>query len=141
VVRRDGTSKNGDVTMQPVSVTLQGVTTAELASVRSQVAEAAIRAGLSPDQATRLSYAVNEVVTNAIQFGDGTAGVSIIADQARIIVEVRDIGGGALPDIAAEPPPPDQVRGRGLWLARELCDEVTFQSGCTGNVVRLSASA
>lgn len=36
-------------------------------------------------------------------------------------------------------PPPDEIHGRGLWLARRLCDEVSFHRTDVGTLVRLSA--
>jgi hypothetical protein len=39
------------------------------------------------------------------------------------------------------PPPPDGARGRGLWLASELCDVLEMWSDDGGTVIRLHAGA
>ena len=51
-----------------------------------------------------------------------------------VIVEVTDAGDGIGDVLAGQlPPPPDELGGRGLWLARLLCDavEVCDVGGCT----------
>jgi anti-sigma regulatory factor (Ser/Thr protein kinase) len=94
-------------------------------------------AGIDPDRAARLTLAVNEVVTNAIQHGGGSAEVTIRIAGARVIVEVEDTGSGIPADVTAVRPGPEAMRGRGLWLANELCDEVDVRTGQAGTRIRL----
>lgn len=124
-----------------VKVTMQDVTAARCAEVRRRVGEAARHAGLQQERIERFTLAVNEMVINAVQHGGGTAHVTILADSGDVVVEVRDRGPGIPAHVAAELPPPEQPHGRGLWLARQLCDEVTVRSSDTGALVRLRAKS
>jgi anti-sigma regulatory factor (Ser/Thr protein kinase) len=57
-----------------------------------------------------------------------------------VVVEVTDDGGElALPDLHAEPelPDPEAEQGRGLFLVRELADEVSTRVEDGHTVVRL----
>jgi len=116
------------------------VTAADLAAVRHQVIEAADRAGLPLDVVTRFTLAVNEVVTNAVVHGGGFASVTVTGDRQRVVVEVRDHGNGIPEGVTTDLPPPEQTHGRGLWLARQLCDDLTIHSDGGGTLVRLSTS-
>jgi len=119
--------------------TLLAITADRCIHVRHRVEAAAGRAGLPADAAARFTFAVNEILINAIQHGGGTADVSIVADAARVVVEIRDHGrgiDGRLPDAL---PPAEALHGRGLWLARQLCDDVSIHSTDAGVTVRLGA--
>jgi anti-sigma regulatory factor (Ser/Thr protein kinase) len=120
--------------------TLSAITADRCIHVRHRVAAAARRAGLTEDAAARFTLAVNEILINAIQHGGGTADVSIIADATRVVVEVRDHGPGMRGRVPDAPPPVDSLHGRGLWLARQLCDDVSIHSTGTGVTVRLGAA-
>jgi anti-sigma regulatory factor (Ser/Thr protein kinase) len=56
----------------------------------------------------------------------------------RVVCEVRD--SGWLPDPSAvgrRPASSDSVGGRGLWIAKQLCDQMHVSSSEAGTVVRL----
>jgi serine/threonine-protein kinase RsbW len=116
----------------------QAVTAAEVADVRRRVREAAGRAGLPQQDAAEFTLAVNEVVINAIQHGGGAAEVTITVRDGAVVVEVRDRGAGIDAHAPAELPPAQQTHGRGLWLVRRLCRDVTFMPSEHGTLVRLS---
>jgi anti-sigma regulatory factor (Ser/Thr protein kinase) len=120
--------------------TLSAITADQCIHVRHRVEAAARRAGLTEDAAARFTLAVNEILINAIQHGGGTADVSIIADASRVAVEVRDRGRGMHGRMPDALPPVDALHGRGLWLARQLCDDVSIHSTATGVTVRLGAA-
>lgn len=117
------------------------MTAVDLTEVRRRVAEAARRAGLEQDRVARFTLAVNEIVTNAIQHGGGAVTVTIARANDRVVVEVRDSGGGIPASVGADLPGHEQPRGRGLWLARHLSDDLIIGSLDPGTVVRLSAVA
>lgn len=94
-------------------------------------------AGLEPDRVARLTLAVNEIATNAIQHGGGEAGVTVQIETDRVVIEVSDTGPGIPTDVPTDLPDPEATHGRGLWLANQLCDEVQLRSGATGTLVRL----
>ncbi|MET7425008.1 ATP-binding protein [Dactylosporangium sp. NPDC005555] len=125
-----------------VLVALPPVTVSGVAEVRRRVTEAAREVGLSPDRADGFTVAVNEIVINAVEHGGGTAAVTLILQARRLVVEVLDTGTEPWqPYLPATAPPPDQINGRGLWLATKLSDELTVDSRATGRLVRLTASA
>ena len=69
--------------------------------------------------------AVNELASNSIEHGPG-AGVLRMWDAGAgrddVTAEVFDGGHMDVPFPGLTLPPPEGERGRGLWLAAELCD-------------------
>jgi serine/threonine-protein kinase RsbW len=131
-----------DPDVPPVLVALPAVTVAGVADVRRRVSEAAHEAGLSPQRVAAFTVAVNEIVINAVEHGGGTAAVTITMRAHRLVVEVVDHGTAPWQfSVPAAAPPPDQVHGRGLWLAAKLSDELTVDARGTDRLVRLTATA
>ncbi|WP_203923353.1 ATP-binding protein [Rugosimonospora africana] len=116
---------------------MQRLTATDLDRVRQLITRITGLAGLEPDRVARLTLAVNEIATNAIQHGGGEAGVTIQIEADQVVIEVNDTGPGIPTDIAVDLPEPEATHGRGLWLANQLCDEVQLRSGATGTLVRL----
>lgn len=90
-----------------------------------------------------LVYAVSEVATNSIEHGGGAGTVSLWASDGAVVCEVGDDGGWDFDDEpfpGVRPPSVDQPRGRGLWLARTLCDHVDVVAGPGSTRVRLALS-
>lgn len=119
------------------------VTAPEIAGLRRHVNDAARRIGLDPDRADRYTFAVNEIVINAIQHGGGTAEVVIVAgdDAGSVTVTVVDHGSGWSSDVPHDLPPPDRTHGRGLWLATRMCDDLTITTSPTGTKITLRVAA
>jgi anti-sigma regulatory factor (Ser/Thr protein kinase) len=81
--------------------------------------------------------AVNEIATNAVLYGSPVAQLQLRVDgQAMAVAEVRDSGHW---QPGPGPPPPGRG-GRGLPLARLVCDEVEIRCGRSGTVVILRMS-
>jgi serine/threonine-protein kinase RsbW len=134
-----GMTVSDDPDMHAVDV-VQDVTALQCSEIRRRILAAAVRAGLSDDQAWRFTLAVNEVVINAVTHGGGRVTVAIQVVGSSLVVEVQDSGGGVPSTVAAgELPPSDAVGGRGIWLAREFCDDLTIHNRDTGALVRLVA--
>lgn len=126
----------------PVLVALPPVTVAGVAEVRRRVTEAATEVGLSPERVAAFTVAVNEIVINAVEHGGGTAAVTLILQAQRLVVEVVDQGTAPWQfGVPSAAPPPDQVHGRGLWLAKKLSDDLTVDVDGTDRLVRLTANA
>jgi anti-sigma regulatory factor (Ser/Thr protein kinase) len=117
------------------------VTAPEIASLRHHVNDAARRVGLDADRAERYTFAVNEIVINAIQHGGGIADVAVAAGAGSVTVTVVDQGPGWNSDVPHELPPPDRAHGRGLWLATRMCDDLTISSSSTGTTITLRVEA
>jgi len=118
------------------------VTLDTLVSLRHEVGAVARHAGFGDPQAYQFVTAVNEIVINAIEHGTPPIHVAISARHGTVTVDVRDEGPGLPREPAPdELPPSDQTHGRGLWIARRLCDELTFHASGAGATVRLRATA
>ncbi|MEP6650995.1 MAG: sensor histidine kinase [Lapillicoccus sp.] len=120
----------------PVSLRLFG--RGDLAELRADVVAYASSLGVPDDKAEDLSLAVHEVAANSVEHGgDGRGTLGIWRQDDALICEVCDVGRIDDPmagrrDVACE-----DERGRGLWIANQLCDLVQIRSGRRGTTVRI----
>ncbi len=110
-----------------------------LGAVRSLVSSCADRAGLREDARDDLVLAVNELVTNSVQYGGGGGMLRIWVEPDALVCDVRDHGYIVDPLAGRIAPPVDQHGGRGLWLVNHLCDLVQIRSTPNGTIVRVRA--
>jgi anti-sigma regulatory factor (Ser/Thr protein kinase) len=115
--------------------------TFELSRVRDAVEEAARACRFDPVRGEDMVQAVNEVATNAVEHGSPEAGLSVWARPGELVCEIHDTGAITLPLIGLAPPHPSQPRGRGTWIARQLCDSLHVWRARDGTHVRLLARA
>ena len=113
----------------------------QLVTVRENVALAARVAGCDAERVADLVLAVNEVATNAVEHGSGDAHIALwTAPGAReFLCEVHDAGPLADPLPGLRSPHPSDHRGRGLWIARQLCDLLHVWGDTAGTHVRIRA--
>jgi serine/threonine-protein kinase RsbW len=99
------------------------------------VARHCLASGIPPQAARfRLRVALCEALANAIVYGnrlDPTkqVQVQVVVTAERLSVQVCDEGDGFDPSTVPDPTAPDRVEmavGRGLFLIRQLVDEVRF---------------
>ena len=109
----------------------------QLAAVRAEVESRAVSAGLRADQGQDLALAVHEVAVNSVEHGGGSGDIRVWEEPGALVVEVRDAGRIADPLVGRQLPARDDVGGRGLWLANQLCDLVQIRSRATGTTVRI----
>ena len=109
----------------------------DLRTARQLVVNVATACGLGAQRCADLAVAVSEVVTNAIRHGGGSATIFAYDGQGVVSVEVHDRAVTEIPTVPAEPPSAMTLGGRGLWLARRLCDRMEIRRHRTGNIVRL----
>ena len=127
----------------PPDVTLTA-TPSTLGNLRRRLTELLDEVGAPPDP--DLVYAVSEVATNSVEHGEGRGTVAVWAHPAHadrpasVVCEVTDTGLLHDPFPGVRPPRLDQIRGRGLWLARTLCEAVDVRVDTTGTRVRLTAA-
>jgi serine/threonine-protein kinase RsbW len=110
---------------------------ANLSDVRRLVASRAIEAGLSSQRAADLALAADEIATNALVHGRLPATARVWREDGDIGCEVTDAGRGIEdPYPGREAPPADSPDGRGLWLARQLCDRLEIHNDvcCTVSI-------
>ncbi|ANY09198.1 hypothetical protein AFB00_26460 [Pseudonocardia sp. HH130630-07] len=124
----------------PPDVRLQ-YNTFELARVRDAVEGATRSCRFDPVRGEDMVQAVNEVATNAVEHGAPEAGLSVWVGADELVCEVHDPGQIALPLIGLAPPHPSQPRGRGTWIARQLCDSLHVWQAGDGTHVRLLSRA
>jgi serine/threonine-protein kinase RsbW len=86
---------------------------------------------------------LTEALANAVLYGNGSdprksVRVEVSLDPSRVDLWVVDQGGGFDPETVPDPTLPDNLEragGRGLFLIRQLMDEVEFND--RGNAIRL----
>jgi serine/threonine-protein kinase RsbW len=115
----------------------------DLGELRRLVVSAAVEAGLSDRRASDLALACNEIATNAIVHGRPPATARIWGEDGKVVCEVTDAGGGIKdPHPGRDAPLPGAPGGRGMWLARQLTDELEIREGGGCRVlVRAAANA
>ena len=109
----------------------------DLRPVRRLTAAWAAAAGLEAGRAGDFVIAVHEVAANAVRYGSPTARLLLLTAGGTVQAEIRDSGRWQPADAA-----PDGGRngGRGLALARRICDVVEIRSGPGGTTVLLRMS-
>jgi anti-sigma regulatory factor (Ser/Thr protein kinase) len=113
-------------------------TKADLAAARAFVRVHATRAGLGTKVTAELSLAVSEVMTNALDYGQAPRRLYAYSEGPMLVCHVHDSGEGPGNPLASYLPPGiGPVPGRGLWVARQLCDSLEIATDATGTHVRL----
>jgi anti-sigma regulatory factor (Ser/Thr protein kinase) len=109
-------------------------------SMRSEIYDIAIRSGFA-DRADDVAIAFTELVANAQQHGDPPILVEAWWD-GRLVIEVSNHGTGLDRNGVWKHrlPEPDGVRGRGLWIVRQLVDLVDVRSGAGRTTVHVELS-
>lgn len=115
----------------------------QLNELRVRLERALVGTGYGRGRAEDLVLAVNEVATNAIEYGSAEAELQVWLDGDGItegaVCEVHDRGTlrDPLPGLAA--PHTSDPRGRGVWIARQICESLHVWSDRSGTHVRLHA--
>jgi len=109
----------------------------DLHDLRAQVAATATAVGLTPPRVSDLVVAASELAANSVLHGGGRGLATIWGGDAAAFVEVADAGRITDPEVGTRRPDPAVEHGRGLYIANQLCDEVTIESGESGTRVRL----
>jgi anti-sigma regulatory factor (Ser/Thr protein kinase) len=109
---------------------------------RHDIAGCASGAGLAGLRLEGFVLAVNEIMTNAVRHGGGHGVAHLWRTRGGLRCQIRDWGKGAPPSKfnGFALPPSSATGGRGLWLARHLCDTFAVDSGRTGTTVVLTMS-
>jgi anti-sigma regulatory factor (Ser/Thr protein kinase) len=118
-----------------------GAGSAGLAELRSQTGRYASVAGLDRQLAEDLVLAVDELASNSIEHGAGHGTATFWVWPGRVIAEVHDAGKLTVALPGLRPPDPEQPRGRGVWLSRQLCTTVHLWSAADGTRARVECAA
>lgn len=108
-----------------------------LGPVRHRVAGVADAVGLDADRVDDLVLAVNEIAANSVEHGPGRGRLRLWITDRQLVAEVADLGRMDVPFPGMVAPHAAGARGRGLWLACELCDVLQVWSDERGTVFRL----
>ena len=108
----------------------------DLPRIRHFVKDRALAAGLDPDRADDLCLAVSELTANSIDHGGGNGMLRMWREPGRLVVEVSDTGRITDPLVGQVDPTVEQARGRGLWMAHQLCDLLQIRDTKRGTVLR-----
>jgi anti-sigma regulatory factor (Ser/Thr protein kinase) len=114
---------------------------ADLPAAREAIREAGARAGVEGLRLEQLVLAANEIVTNALVHGAPPVSVQVWSDGQRLVCQVADKGPGIDDPLAGFRPPArhEGPEGQmGLWIARQLCDELELLAGGSGLTVRMT---
>ena len=111
----------------------------EIAVVRHEVSGRLAAAGLGGDRLQGFVLAVNEVITNVVLHAGGQGRIVVLVAGGSAWCTVTDSGPGIPKQYLHQPEIPEtfDVGGRGIWLAHQLCDEVTMATGPIGTTIGL----
>ncbi|MEU4238799.1 ATP-binding protein [Actinoplanes sp. NPDC026619] len=111
----------------------------EIAVVRHEVSGRLVDVGLTGDRRHGFVLAVNEVITNVVLHAGGQGRVLLWLAGGSVRCTVTDAGPGIPVRFLRPPEVPEafEVGGRGIWLAHQLCDEVTVDTGPIGTTIGL----
>jgi anti-sigma regulatory factor (Ser/Thr protein kinase) len=109
----------------------------DITRVRHLVADELAGAGLSGERLHGFVLAVNEVVTNVVLHAGGHGRIVVWLTGGSAWCTVTDSGPGIPEQYRNAPEVPEafEVGGRGIWLAYQLCDEVTMATGPIGTTI------
>jgi anti-sigma regulatory factor (Ser/Thr protein kinase) len=110
----------------------------EITVVRHEVT-ARLAAGPLGDRLHGFVLAVNEVITNVALHAGGQGRIVLRVTGTAVCCTVTDSGPGIPEQYRRPPAVPEafEVGGRGIWLAHQLCDEVTMATGPIGTTIEL----
>jgi anti-sigma regulatory factor (Ser/Thr protein kinase) len=111
----------------------------DITVVRHEVSERLGAAGLSEDRLHGFVLAVNEVITNVVLHAGGGGRIVVRVADGSAYCTVIDSGPGIPEHLRSTPavPATSEVGGRGIWLAYQLCDEVTMDGDAEGTTFEL----
>jgi anti-sigma regulatory factor (Ser/Thr protein kinase) len=111
----------------------------EITALRHEVRDRLDRAGVDADRLSGYVLAVNEMITNVVLHAGGQGRVVVYLTAGSAWCTVTDSGPG-IPERFRRPPQVPgafDLGGRGIWLAYQLCDEVTMATGPIGTTIGL----
>ena len=113
----------------------------DLRTLRRFVVHHGISHGLDGADALQLAVAANEVATNSIMHGAGRGRLAVWRNPDQLIWEVRDSGQlNSAQFLGMVAPGPGDHRGRGLWLARQIVDDLYIWHDQAGTGVRATVN-
>jgi anti-sigma regulatory factor (Ser/Thr protein kinase) len=111
----------------------------EITVLRHEIT-ARLNTGLLGDRLPGFVLAINEVITNVVLHAGGQGRIVLWVTETVVHCTVTDSGPGIPEQFRRPPAVPEafEVGGRGIWLAHQLCDDVTMATGPIGTTIGLS---
>jgi anti-sigma regulatory factor (Ser/Thr protein kinase) len=107
-----------------------------LYSLRAALAAHASRLGAPSVVLERLLIVAGELATNAVRHGGGSGRLRLWRAGTELRCQISDEGPGiAEPAVGHQPPGPMATSGRGMWICRQLCEELIIDSDGRGTAV------
>jgi anti-sigma regulatory factor (Ser/Thr protein kinase) len=111
---------------------------ADAQTFRETLARELSAAPIREQQALDMLVAASEVFANAVRHGGGVSMLRAGVVEGVFVCEISDDGPGTDDPLAGYlPPRPDEGRGAGLWIARQLVSRLELLSSGSGLTVRL----
>ncbi|WP_307850662.1 ATP-binding protein [Micromonospora sp. H61] len=110
----------------------------DIRALRAFVSAGALARGLSAERVELLTLAVSELATNTLQHTTGGGWVRLWAEPDQLFCDVVDQGPTRA--FGRSMPAADSVRGRGLAIVEQICDEVAVLTSPGETVVRIRLS-
>jgi anti-sigma regulatory factor (Ser/Thr protein kinase) len=134
-------ARPGPDPLEATEPTLELEDVADLRNLRELLHMSVTESAPTAQTAQEFVFAVHEVATNAVRHGRPPIRVRVWSTPDRTLCTVSDRGGGFDNPFAGYTPAREDPSeyGRGLWMARQLCDRVEFSGTAEGFIVRLSA--
>lgn len=106
-----------------------------IATLRRFVSKHASEVGLSDARRQDIVLAVDEVATNAVRHGGGRGRLQMWVADGCLWFRVSDDGPGFGGPVPVQAPAPTVLGGRGLFIARQVTDQIDFVTGPGGTTV------
>ena len=132
---------NGSI-QRPLDAGSIAVDLPSLPAIRRLVEHSARRCGLAEQRVRDAVLAANELATNVIRHGGGSGRLWLWSVGRTLCCQVADQGPGLIDigRLGAPPADPSRLTGRGLWLVRQLCEDVHVATGATGTVITFAVN-
>ena len=105
-----------------------------LSALRTAAQACAAQAGMPAERATDVVIALHELAANAVRHGAGSGRLRIWDQVGALYCRVDDDGAAGADGVAGQNLADGwpRERGHGLWLARQVADQLTLRSDSRG---------
>ncbi len=111
-----------------------------LYALRATLAAHASSLGATDEEIERLMIVAGELATNSILHGGGSGRMRLWHDGTTLYLQITDHGPGiADHEVGTVRPTPTSTGGRGLWICRNLTQQLTIETGPRGRGASVTA--